>query len=163
MYGRGLDGVSQASLRRGLNADEGLKEKPPPLHGTWAVMKLSSPQHAQNTPKSAFLRLQGELFRGRADEGAVLGEVFRGWGVGGVCRANFFPEQPRNRLCRADVISDRTGNQFAGPATARHERMGMKKHSRRSAWQKCRTPTGGSHRGGPLRARRDSNPQPSEP
>ena len=30
-------------------------------------------------------------------------------------------------------------------------------------FQKCRTPTGGSHRGGPLRARRDSNPQPSEP
>ena len=48
MCGRGLDGVSQASLRRGLEADDGLKEKPPPLHGTWAVMKLSSPQHAQN-------------------------------------------------------------------------------------------------------------------
>ena len=48
MCGRGLDGVSQASLRRGLDADEGVKEKPPPLHGTWAVMKLSSPQHAQN-------------------------------------------------------------------------------------------------------------------
>ncbi|MGY6556767.1 MAG: helix-turn-helix domain-containing protein [Schaalia turicensis] len=29
--------------------------------------------------------------------------------------------------------------------------------------QKCRTPAGGSHRGGPLRARRDSNPQPSDP
>ena len=26
-----------------------------------------------------------------------------------------------------------------------------------------RTPAGGSHRGGPLRARRDSNPQPSDP
>ena len=25
-----------------------LKEKPPPLHETWGVMKLSSPQHAQN-------------------------------------------------------------------------------------------------------------------
>ena len=33
--------------------------------------------HAQNTPKSAFLRLLGELFRGRAAEGAVLGEFFR--------------------------------------------------------------------------------------
>ena len=48
--------------------------------------------HAQNTPKSAFLRLQGELFRGRADEGAVLGEVFRGSGregmlLGELCRA----------------------------------------------------------------------------
>lgn len=28
--------------------------------------------------------------------------------------------------------------------------------------QKRRTPAGGSHRGGPLRARRDSNPQPSD-
>ena len=33
--------------------------------------------HAQNTPKSAFLRLLGELFRGNAAGGAVLGEVFR--------------------------------------------------------------------------------------
>ena len=34
--------------------------------------------HAQNTPKSAFLRLQGELFRGWGVGGGVLGEVFRG-------------------------------------------------------------------------------------
>ena len=33
--------------------------------------------HAQNTPKSAFLRLLGELFRGNAAGGAVLGESFR--------------------------------------------------------------------------------------
>ena len=33
--------------------------------------------HARNTPKSAFLRLLGELFRGSASGGAVLGEVFR--------------------------------------------------------------------------------------
>ena len=33
--------------------------------------------HAQNTPQSAFLRLLGELFRGRATGGAVLGEFFR--------------------------------------------------------------------------------------
>ena len=32
--------------------------------------------HARNTPKSAFLRLLGELFRGRAAEGAVLGDFF---------------------------------------------------------------------------------------
>ena len=32
--------------------------------------------HAQNTPKSAFFRLLGELFRGRATGGAVLGEFF---------------------------------------------------------------------------------------
>ena len=33
--------------------------------------------HARNTPKSAFLRLMGELFRGSASGGAVLGEFFR--------------------------------------------------------------------------------------
>ena len=33
--------------------------------------------HAQNTPKSAFLRLLGELFRGNASGGVVLGELFR--------------------------------------------------------------------------------------
>ena len=33
--------------------------------------------HAQNTPKSAFLRLQGELFRGWGVGGGVLGELFR--------------------------------------------------------------------------------------
>ena len=33
--------------------------------------------HAQNTPKSAFLCLLGEFFRGRAAGGAVLGEFFR--------------------------------------------------------------------------------------
>jgi len=35
------------------------------------------PLHARNTPKSAFLRLLGELFRGSASGGAVLGESFR--------------------------------------------------------------------------------------
>ncbi|WP_156929375.1 hypothetical protein [Actinomyces sp. ICM54] len=33
--------------------------------------------HAQNTPKSAFLHLLGEFFRGNAAGGAVLGEFFR--------------------------------------------------------------------------------------
>ena len=33
--------------------------------------------HARNTPKSAFLRLLGELIRGSASGGAVLGESFR--------------------------------------------------------------------------------------
>ena len=112
------------------------------LHGLeWGASAKKFALHAQNTPKSAFLRLQGELFRGRADEGAVLGEVFRGWGVGGVCRANFVSGRlgwnrtgrvPSHRQsgtphCLATVVSDRTGNQFAGPATARHKRMGMKK------------------------------------
>ena len=33
--------------------------------------------HAQNTPKSAFLRVLGEFFRGRVAGGVVLGEFFR--------------------------------------------------------------------------------------
>ena len=57
------------------------------------------------------------------------------------CWASCFVEQPRNRLCWASsvalpvrharhwatFISDRTDNRLAGPATARHKRMGMKK------------------------------------
>ena len=34
-------------------------------------------QRAQNGPNSAFLRLLGEVFRGNAGGGVVLGEVFR--------------------------------------------------------------------------------------
>ena len=33
--------------------------------------------HAQNTPKSAFLRVLGEFFRGNAAGGPLLGEFFR--------------------------------------------------------------------------------------
>ena len=40
-------------------------------------------QRTKNGPKSAFLRLLGELFRGRAAGGAVLGEFFRGPAVVG--------------------------------------------------------------------------------
>ena len=52
--------------------------------------------HAQNTPKSAFLRLLGELFRGRAAGGAVLGELFRGRSAGGAVLGEFFRA---NRPC----------------------------------------------------------------
>ena len=46
--------------------------------------------HAQNTPKSAFLRLLGELFRGNAAGGAVLGEFFRGNAAGGAVLGESF-------------------------------------------------------------------------
>ena len=46
--------------------------------------------HAQNTPKSAFLRLLGEFFRGNAAGGAVLGEFFRGNAAGGAVLGEFF-------------------------------------------------------------------------
>ena len=37
--------------------------------------------HAQNTPKSPFLRLLGEFFRGNVAVGAVLGELCRAVGL----------------------------------------------------------------------------------
>ena len=46
--------------------------------------------HAQNTLKSAFLRLLGELFRGNAVGGAVLGELFRGNAAEGAVLGEFF-------------------------------------------------------------------------
>ena len=46
--------------------------------------------HTQNTPKSAFLRLLGELFLGRAAEGAVLGEFFRGNAANSLTLGEFF-------------------------------------------------------------------------
>ena len=52
--------------------------------------------HARNTPKSAFLRLLGELFRGNAAGGAVLGEFFRGSASGGAVLGEFFRA---NRPC----------------------------------------------------------------
>ena len=51
---------------------------------------------AQNTPKSTFLRLLGELFRGSASGGAVLGEFFRGNAAGGGVLGEFFRA---NRPC----------------------------------------------------------------
>ena len=52
--------------------------------------------HAQNTPKSAFLRLLGELFRGNAAGVAVLGELFRGRVAGGAVLGEFCRD---NRYC----------------------------------------------------------------
>ena len=55
--------------------------------------------HAQNTPKSAFLRLLGEFFRGSAAGGASLGEFFRGIVtvgavLGELCRAVGLAAEP---------------------------------------------------------------------
>ena len=52
--------------------------------------------HAQNTPKSAFLRLLGEFFRGRVAGGAVLGEFFRGNAAGRAVLGELFRA---NRPC----------------------------------------------------------------
>ena len=62
---------------------------------------------AQNTPKSAFLRLLGEFFRGRAAGGAVLGEFFAEVPLEGPCWASFFAEVPLEGVCWASL---RTGS-----------------------------------------------------
>ena len=62
---------------------------------------------AQNTPKSAFLRLLGEFFRGSAAGGAVLGEFFAEVPLEGPCWASFFAEEPLEGVCWASL---RTGS-----------------------------------------------------
>ena len=129
---------------------------------------------AQNGPKLAIYGVLGEVFRGNAAGGPLLGELFRGRAagrplLGEVFRGTAAERSVLGEFCRTTtqvrpLLGGRHLRSNREPTCwDHHERMGMKKHSRRSAWQKCRTPTGGSHRGGPLRARRDSNPQPSEP
>ena len=52
----------------------------------WPDVCVSAKKFAlrgQNTPKSAFLRLLGEFFRGNAAGGAASGEFFRGNAAGG--------------------------------------------------------------------------------
>ena len=59
----------------------------------WPDVCVSAKKFAlrtQNTPKSAFLRLLGEFFRGNAAGGAVLGELFRGRATGGAVLGEFF-------------------------------------------------------------------------
>ena len=68
--------------------------------------------HAQNTPKSPFLRLQGEVFRGWGVGGGVLGELFRGWGVGGGVLGELF------RACRPATAT--SPGPPLPPAPARH-------------------------------------------
>ena len=55
-----------------------VREKVRPARPDVCVSAKKFALHAQNTPKSAFLRLLGELFRGNAAGGAALGELFRG-------------------------------------------------------------------------------------
>ena len=64
---------------RGRGRGWRLKEKPPPLRETWGVMKLSSPQHAQNLLYLPFFDEQGRFFFHAACESAFscsAGAVF---------------------------------------------------------------------------------------
>ena len=63
-----------------------------PRHRVLCAKKFAL--HARNTPKSASLRLLGELIRGRSAGGAVLGELFRGPALVGSRRASCAAPQP---------------------------------------------------------------------
>ena len=58
--------------------------------------------HAQNTPKSAFYGVLGELIRGRAAGEAVLGEFFRGYAAGAVVLGELF----RGRAAGGAVLGE---------------------------------------------------------
>ena len=73
-----------------------LREKVRPAWPDVCVSAKKFALHARNTPKSAFLRLLGELFRGSASRGAVLGEFFRGNAAEGAALGEFFRA---NRPC----------------------------------------------------------------
>ena len=60
--------------------------------------------HAQNTPKLAFLRLLGELFRGNAAGEAVLGELFRGNAAGEAVLGEFFRGNAAGGVVRGEFF-----------------------------------------------------------
>ena len=75
----------------------GVSAKKFALHGLMVgVSAKNLAMHVQNTPKSTFLRLLGELFRGNAAGGVVLGELFRGNAAGESVLGEFFRA---NRPC----------------------------------------------------------------
>ena len=86
----GVGGFNVATLSRLV------REKVRPAWPDVCVSAKKFALHAQNTPKSVFLRLLGELFRGSAVGGAVLGELFRGRAAGGAVLGEFFRA---NRPC----------------------------------------------------------------
>ena len=91
----GVVGFKVATLSRLV------REKVRPAWPDVCVSAKKFALHAQNTPKSVFLRLLGELFRGNAAGGAVLGELFRGNAAEGAVLGEFFaPIGPAPRSCR---------------------------------------------------------------
>ena len=98
----GVVGFNIAMLSRRV------REKVRPAWPDVCVSAKKFALHAQNTPKSAFLRLLGELFRGSAAVGGVLGEFFRGSVAGGGVLGEFF----RGSAAGGGVL----GEFFRGPA-----------------------------------------------
>ena len=84
----GVGGFNVAMLLRLV------REKVRPAWPDVCVSAKKFALHAQNTPKSALLRLLGELFRGNAAGGAVLGEFFRGPAAVGSDRASCVAPRP---------------------------------------------------------------------
>ena len=80
----GVVGFNVATLSRLV------REKVRPAWPDVCVSAKKFALHAQNTPKSAFLRLLGEFFRGNTAGGASLGEFFRGNVAGGAVLGEFF-------------------------------------------------------------------------
>ena len=62
-------------------------------------------QHTKNGPKLAFCGVLGELFRGNAAGGAVLGEFFRELAVVGSRRASLLCRVPGSRALLLAVLT----------------------------------------------------------
>ena len=84
-----------------------VREKVRPAWPDVCVSAKKFALHAQNTPKSAFLRLLGELIRGRSAGGAVLGELFRGNATGEAVLGELFAEMSLEGPCWASFFADR--------------------------------------------------------
>ena len=110
----GVVGFKVATLSRLV------REKVRPAWPDVCVSAKKFALHAQNTLKSAFLRLLGELFRGSASGGAVLGELFRGSASGGAVLGELF----RGNAAEGAVL----GEFFApiGPAPRSCRRRGAR-------------------------------------
>ena len=110
----GVVGFKVATLSRLV------REKVRPAWPDVCVSAKKFALHAQNTLKSAFLRLLGELFRGSASGGAVLGELFRGSASGGPVLGELF----RGNAAEGAVL----GEFFApiGPAPRSCRRCGAR-------------------------------------
>ena len=104
--GGGVGGFNVAMLSRLV------REKVRPAWPDVCVSAKKFALHAQNTPKLAFLRLLGELFRGNVAGGGVLGEFFRGNAAGGAVLGEFFRD-PAAVGARGRTLSRRSPGSWA--------------------------------------------------
>ena len=88
-------------------------------------------QRTKNGPQSAFYGVPGEFFRENTAGGVAPGEVFRGTAAEQTVLGEFCRTTTHARLLLGCL---RLGPNRKATCWERHRRMGMKKHSRRSAW-----------------------------